>query len=552
MIALESLDLFDGVLAHLPGLAPAGSLGSSQTPAATQTGWLAAQTMPQNDNAVIVAVIDHAIPFAHRLLTHHGHSRVAAIWLMDAPMRDRRPDIPFGQEFRGPDIDALIRDAGDEVAACRAAGLPALRRAASHGAAVTALAAGYDPDDPRGRGHPVVAVSLPDFAVADTSGSYSALFIQAAVIFVIARARGLARAMSQAAGRRLRPAVVVNLSLGVSAGGLDGSSIIARFQDAIAQEAARDLGPVHFVLPTGNSRQAQLHATLRAGDEIGWFLPPDDATPSAVEFWGAPGPARINLRVTLPDGQSATTSFAANTRAARLCDAQGREFARAILQMRKVDMTRRPCLTLIAAPTLAQQGAAAPPGHWRLHLTAGSATPCKVFVQRDDSLSGLSGGGRQSRLEVPGWQARDDSGRWRGADPAPLPHPPPLIRRDDTASSYTGGRFQFRVGATLARPQGALAAYSGLLADGQNGDVSAPSDASNSRRGMVTPGVAGAARQRLSGTSLSAPQLTRWLAGRLAAGESLADRAALRAALGGGDDTPDLGPPDLPWRCGFG
>lgn len=72
-------------------------------------GILSPEVIPADPGAsCIVAVIDHAIPFAHHLLTHGaGHSRVAAIWMMESPVAHPRADIPFGQDLTGVEIDYL-------------------------------------------------------------------------------------------------------------------------------------------------------------------------------------------------------------------------------------------------------------------------------------------------------------------------------------------------------------------------------------------------------------------------------------------------------------
>jgi hypothetical protein len=549
MIAHESFALFDQVLQALPRLAPPDALITPRLPSAQEQGFLSPGALPPDpDHCAIIAVIDHAIPFVHRLFrAPGGQSRMAAIWLQDAPARDRRPDIAFGQELRGPMIDALGRD---EDTIYRALGLmdPArghgLLRSASHGAGVAALAAGFAPEDPRSLNHPLIAVSLPDFGVADTSGSLSALFIQAAVVFVIARARALARDMSQAAGRTIRPPLVVNLSLGITAGGRDGSSLISRLQNAISQSAEPDLGPVHFGLPTGNSRQDRGRAVLEQGQDILWHLPPDDRTPSALEIWGM-GPG-LPITLTLPDGQSLAVDLPAGGGMGRIKDDQGRELARLTLQNRAMGrIAPRPCLTLILPPTQpdAPGQTSAPPGQWRIAPTGPG--PFELIVLRDDSLSGFGPRGRQSRLIDPAYAARQDDGHWPGDDGTN----PAKIRRNGTSSSYIGGPHQIRVGASLN--DASLAPYTGLLEDGLPGDVTAPADAALSVRGLILPGMRAGARQRLSGTSLSAPQVTRWLAGELAQGRPLPDRAAIVAAVGPGD-CPDLGrPTDLPWLCGL-
>jgi hypothetical protein len=558
MIAHDSLGLFDPVLAHLPRLVAADTLIAADAPLARDAAFLDPAAHPADPGqAAIVAVIDHAIPFAHPLLrTVSGHSRVAAIWLMEAEAIARRPDIPFGRELRGTEIDAL-RDPGDPDAAYRVCGLMqpgrcmSMAAAASHGAAVAALAAGHDPTDPAGRNHPLVAVSLPRVALAETSGSLGGLFIQAAVIFVVARARALSREMSQRAGRRLRPALVVNLSLGVTAGADDGSALISYLQDRVSASARDDLGQVHFVLPTGNNRQDRLRAHLRAGQQIGWQIPPGDPTPNAVEIWAAAGQDAPRIAIQTPDGACLTLPVG-STGAGRVTDAQGQELARVVLQRRRTAAGGRACLTVIVPPSLPRddRGAAAPPGLWLLHLLPGRAPACDLLVHRDDALPGFRGQGKQSRLVDPGYSRRLDDGRWPGGDD---PQATGLIRRNGTASTYARGLRQIRAGASYAHPAGQISPYTGLLPDGMAGDVTAPADRSAAQTGMILPGIRGATRQRLSGTSLSAPQVTRWLAAALAGGAAIPDRAALRRALGAGpcDGPPDLGAPVLPWRCGL-
>lgn len=549
MIARQSLDQFEQVLASLPDLVPPQALPDPTAPLAEDGPFLAPEAHPEDpDRAAIVAVIDHAIPFAHPLLTTGGASRVAAIWLMEAPAAERRADIAFGRELRGPQIDALRVPDWDAAAAYRAVGLcgPAghgLARHGTHGAAVAALAAGHDPISATGRAHPVLAVSLPRAALAETSGSIAALFIQAAVIFVVARARALAGEMSRRAGRRVRPQVVVNLSLGITAGSDDGSALITRLQDAIAEGASDDLGQVHFVLPTGNHRQDCLQAHLAAGQGIGWQVPPADLTPTALEIWGAPNEALPRLSLAPPGGTPVAVSLD-TPGFGHLLDEQGHRLARIVLQ-RRGGPQGRGCLTVILPPTLpAEQGAdSAPPGLWSLQLDAAGPSGCVIAVHRDDRLPGFVRQGRQSRLVDPAYARRTEDGRWPLADD--LGHRT-LIRRNGTVSLYARGTRQIRVGASLAKPTGRISAYTGLLSDSAPGDVTVPVDAGPARSGMILPGNWPASRQRMSGTSFAAPQLTRWLAAELAKGTVIHDRDTLRAAF---KTAPPL--PDLPWRTGL-
>ena len=573
MIAQATLEKYRELIDRLPKFVPPDAQARPDLPLVADPGFLSPQAMPPDpQRCAVIGVIDHAIPFAHRLLsTGDGHSRVAAIWLQDAPARDRRCDIPFGQELRGHDIDGFRLGAGaarNEELTYRHFGVidPArrggtdLHRMTSHGAAVAALASGFAPDDPQGRNHPVIAVSLPDFSVADTSGSFSPLFIQAAVFFILARARGLARMLRQPVP------VVINLSMGLTAGSLGGSALISQLQDAVATQPDPVLGPVRFVLPSGNSRQQRLRGTLAAGGTLDWHLPPDDRTPSALELWGPVGPMPqppLRLHLQLPDGSTATTQFPSAGGLARFHDPQGREMARLMLQTcAAADGDWRQRLTLMVPPTrpAAAGSPTAPPGRWRITLCPDSPGPCIVAVHRDDTLPGFRPGGRQSRLDVPGYRRREANGHWPVTDPASSGAADTAIRRNGTVNTLATGQTQLRVGAAHARgpaeaPHRRLAPYCGLLEDGAPGDLLAPADRSAALPGVLVPASRGTALQRASGTSLAAPRAARWLAMRLAAGATLTDRDNVIAAAtqDGHSGTPpflrEIGP--LPWRDGL-
>lgn len=564
MIAHRTFDAFDALLASLPFLAPPDDETAPVTDA--PEGFLSPEAMPPDPaHAAIIAVIDHAIPFAHHLLTTAGgHSRVAALWMQDAPVSVPRPDIPFGREIRGVEIDHLrgigTSHPGDEDAVYRQLGLmdaanPRGRwylRAASHGAAVACTAAGYPAGDRAGRAFPLIGVGLPDWALADTSGGAMPYLLQSAVVFIIARARALAREIRPNG----RVPLVINISLGVTAGARDGQSLIEAMQDAICAAPPPELGPVQFVLATGNTRQNMLCAQVAPRETIGWRILPDDGSLSECQIWTpvlAPGCAPIALRLTLPDGSRAQTAFAPpsgpGAQIAYLRDGAGRELARLVLQAVARPGGLRQCLTIIVPPSVASNAGMTPgaPGTWALRLRASTPAPCAVVIQRDDRLPGFPGVGRQSVLVDPRYHVFTPQGRYAPRDHAP---PDTMVRRDGTCNAFAWGTRQIRCGADLMAPR-VLTQYGGLLADGAAGDVVAAGDRGVGLRGMISPAMRGCAVQDLSGTSIAAPQLTRWLAACLAQGMALDDRAAVVAALAAAypapvGDVPSL-PCDVPW-----
>ncbi|KGJ04038.1 Subtilase family protein [Paracoccus halophilus] len=551
----------------------------------THEGLLSPQAIPADPAACcIVGVIDHAIPFAHRLLTcASGHSRVASVWMQDAPTVRRRPDIAFGQDLHGTEIDFLrgLGGSGRKRSAeeiYRLLGLidPARRNGRwflhqySHGAAVAGMAAGFDPGDARGLAHPLIGVSLPDWALEQTSGSSMPYLIQASVIYIISRARMLVQQFSQAAGRELRLPLVINISLGVTAGPRDGTSLIEMLQDSISLDPPPGLGPVHFVLSIGNTRQERLNAVMKQGDKIAWQILPDDFTASECQFWSqphAPGQDAIRLRLTLPDGRRVVSRFdppePGRAQLARIRDRHGHELARLVLQGRAEQGGRmRQSLSVIVPPSVPPRPSpgqppvpgrptTAPPGQWKLKLAGGPPGDCDVVIQRDDRLPGFPPAGRQSYLDDPDYTIWLPDGQWPGPDPVPADA---MIRRNGTCNAYAWGDRQIRCGAALGSTKEKLARfspYSSLLRDGMAGDLVAPGDCGMARRGVLAPGMTDGAMQLVSGTSIATPQLTRWLAGQLAAGAGFATRdqviAAARAARPGWPDPPRVDP-ELPWQ----
>ncbi|SMO53358.1 hypothetical protein [Paracoccus laeviglucosivorans] len=539
--------------------------------------FLQGDALPE-DEVAIVAVIDHVVPFAHHLLTAaDGHSRVASIWLQDGVADlSPRPDIAFGLELRGSEID-LLRQGGNghprsEEEIYRAIGLmePGRRdarwmmRASSHGAAVACTAAGFLPDDRAGRAHPLIAVGLPDWALADTSGAVMPLLLQASVVFIISRARMLAAEINADRAQRgkppVRPPIVVNISLGITAGPRDGTSLIERMHDVISAQPPSDLGQVHFVLASGNTRQRRQNAVLKAGadapGEIGWNLPPDDRTISELQIWAPVLPAgapAIRLRLTLPGAASAParsieTAFddpvGAGAQIAMILDDQERELARLVLQAFARGDRLRQCLTMIVPPTASDKPGPvlSPPGTWQIELLPGGPSPCDVVVQRDDRLFGFPRAGRQSWLVDPTYVERDAHGHWQAADPAD----PSAIRRNGTANAYAWGERQLRVGAHYRigpwhaddGPTRRLSSYAGLLANGDCGDLTAAGDRCVALPGVPAPGLRGRATQIVSGTSIAAPRITRWLAARMAGSTPPMTRSQIVTAAKNGPGNP--------------
>ena len=384
-------------------------------------------------------------------------------------------------------------------------------------------AAGFGPDAAdTARNLPIIGVSLPASLVQDTLGVLSPLWIGLSALFILHRARRLSHHISQAQGSTVRFPLIVNLSYGLTAGAKDGSSPLAQLLQAIMNLQLPDLGPVRFVMPMGNHRLSRLNATVTPGEEhaIGWEVLPDDRTPSFVEFWGppragtAPPPVPMQL-VTRPPGAAASgvTRFGAHGTWQTLTW-RGKEIARAYLQSRLTDRGIREVITLVAPPTRPE----APdlpyghPGLWRIGVHAVDTQPVRIEVQRDETLPGFgSRRGRQSFLRErdPNPGEYDRPGKTRG------------VLKAGTINALASAPSTIRVGGIFGST-GEVVPYSGLdfpeSARSITGDVLAPSDCSFVRRGVLTSGTRSGSWRRYSGTSLSAPGVTRKLAMEFAAG----------------------------------
>jgi|GEM_PF-1205154 len=524
--------------------------------------YLTDDALPDPKTGCIIGVIDDAIPFAHeRLRLSPATSRVAALWVQDAQFDPHGPgrDLPAGIELRGGRISNWLGQLRDgtipaEDSIYRLSGVVDMNRAtthaaafaAGHGAAVSLLAAGFALGDPQARNHPLIGVNLAPRVIADSSGGLAPKVLVASVIFIITRARRLCRLIEARRGlpvNSVRLPVVLNISLGLTAGPRDGSSVIERLLDAVAEHQSDDLGPVHAVLPSGNHRMARLRATMQAGGTIGWHLPPDDQTDTPSEVWGPVHPAKpetpLQLGLQGPGLPLTWTRFTAADQVTRLRDAQGRDIARAYHGIRPTPCGGfRQTVTMVLAPTSppALGQGWIQPGQWYLSLPADAPQgDYAISVQRDEVLRGFPREARQSRLTDPAYRDLDDAERPIPYDPAD--HAPTYLHRSDTINAYATGRRCLRAGA-VDRLQNRHVDYNSLIGQDQAGDVLVAVDRGICHPGMATRGRGSGSFSMMSGSSLAAPQATRWLAGQLSQGARPADRAAIRALAGATTNGP--------------
>lgn len=397
---------------------------------------------------------------------------------------------------------------------------------AGHGTWVMDLAAGAPPrHEPPGR--PIVAVELPDFAVADTAGQRLEMYALMAVMRIIDWVDDW-----QGTGKRVP--VVINISLGNAAGPRDGTGF---FEQALARivDARNDDGvTTKAVIAAGNNWRDRLsgYASLKKGntESFDWRVLPGDKSPSYLEI-RLPENAELSLRVTTPDGCEEKVAhnkiyslFAKGEMIGRIyndfevgADSSG---------------ARKRLVTIALAPTLnlerpAQQALS---GRYKvdLHNDGDETIEVSLTVQRDDSLDGWPIYGQQSTLDHP--QSREFDPETRDYD---LPGRGSLVRRERSLSAHaTGlGDHVFVVGGAMAqsaedkdKPRPARYSAEGPTDDGRDlPDLAAASEDGPSTPGLLAAGYFSGSVAGYAGTSGAAPLVARTLAELIADDKVAAD-----------------------------
>ena len=497
---------------------------------------------------VVTGVIDDGLPFAnHRFRLPNGKTRIEYFWNQDGLPFSPPTGYDYGWELTKngagavDGIDKLLSDNThggivDEEAVYSYADRrdidyrvpihkPVAQRA-SHGALVMDLAAGYDAvDAPADR--PIIAVQLPVATTADTSGATLAPYVIEGLHYILAHADALT-------GKSLP--VVVNLSYGYYAGPHDSRSVLeAAIDDLIAARSV--VAPLRVVLPSGNSRLARCHARfpVARGAEnaqpICWRIIPDDRTPSFMEIWlPSPGgiPAAVQITVTTPTGDRTPNPIGAGQAWAWR---DGNDVLCKVIYLNTLVPGRSRHMIFIAvAPTatLHPTRKVAPFGNWQITVENVSTAdipdgdPVQAWIQRDDTPYGYPQRGKQSRFEDKTYERFDDAGRPVDADNASY------VKRDGSVSAIGTGNgatviggftrsdwtpADYSAGGPVVRPARAAPSTDGP-------DALGVSDDSAAHEGLLASGTRSSSIVKISGTSVAAPQFTRWIARELAAGRT--------------------------------
>ncbi|WP_306145609.1 S8 family serine peptidase [Roseibium sp. MMSF_3412] len=540
------------------------------------------------EGSVVMAVIDNGIAVGHELFrgldAAAGTSRVAFFWNMDGVPSDDLPPSPHVEPATVGNVwtgNGLTQQLGgnmhngvlDDAAFYQSIGAidwskrrhtPIAHRL-SHGTHVMGLAAGFpsdgtDPADAEKR--PIIAVNLRTSDVQDPSGSLFATWLEQALFFILDRHKRIS-----IKGRKgVRPPLVINFSFGNYAGPHDGTGAIEKKIGGALSKASHDKIKCEFVLPAGNGNESRCHARIEIDSghtrekSLDWRVQPSDRSLSALQIWldekGAVADDYVTLTVDGPGGIEPVEVPSHHPVAwQELLNEEGERLGLVYFLGANVGPFKRGHfgVLLYATDSPEDVGPFAPSGLWKMHLEAPEKSGdvgARAWVIRDETLPGYPVFGRQSYFDDPLYAEffepglpinpldRPLIGGRLGYDPLATSA---LVRRAGTLSGFASGDRTVVISGfvnTDPREDCPIALYS---ASGPTNnpaktgpDASAQSNDSIVMPGVLSAGSASGSFVAMPGTSVSAPQVARWIADELAMGKA-AGPAEVRAAAGAMD-----------------
>ena len=480
---------------------------------------------------VFTGIIDDGLAFAHqRFRGPDGKTRVEYLWNQDG-LLDPPSEFPYGLELRKADsavagidtnLDLSTRQGivdEDWVYArtghlmCTQSGHKPVAWRQAHGTHVMDVACGAGPGTaPDGR--PIVGVQLPVAATADTSGGTLIPYVLDGLAYIFKRVG--------------TTPVVINLSYGLANGPHDGSSDFETTLDLCVRERNLAGAPTAVVLPSGNSRLLQGHAQFTLGPsgsatdkhKLKWRVLPDDATPSYLEIWLPPSTGskpKVKVKVQPPWGAESPPMGEGDPPLNWVPNGQP------LCHLSYVNAGLAPyhrgmiLVAIVATSTHDPALQVAPFGTWKISIKNIGERPIKdvrAWIRRDDTPYGYPRRGRQSRFEDPIYRRyHRRTGRLVQKDNASY------IKRDGTISSLATGTESIVVGS-FNRQTWKPARYSasgpvvsppgrgGSSPDGPDGV--AVSEDSQINYGVRAAGTRSGSTVTMYGTSVAAPQVTRW------------------------------------------
>jgi hypothetical protein len=472
----------------------------------------------------VVGIIDVGIPIARRSLGIRNGARQAALWVQSGKIAGgaRSADANYGCEISNipthPTARAFanalssVSDASSEEAYYITNHFEHLIRRESHGTAVADIAAGsVDLSDWVSAYHqgtsrvesgadvaataPLLAVDLPAQVLRYTSRAAMSAHILDGLAWMLNRAGSNAR-------------LIANISFGTITGASKGESILER---ALDDWISTHTGKLGVVLPAGNARESQCHATIPKGAS-GTYVAclqvlPDDVTPNFIEISIPANVKDVSVSLQSPNGQTSVPAKPGHIVS----------FANEYHVAFPAPSSRAGLSTTVVIAIGATAHGDAPAGDWiiRVNMASIITDAIDLWVERDESHFFRSAPARQSRFVNP--HVSHLSGVAYQVDGGYSKRPQPLsvtIDTDGTLSSIAASKNVIVVGGFVAS-SGRIAPYSGEGTAKKRVTVYAWSDESPSQRGLRVAATRSGDYTRMSGTSLAAPFVTRDIANQI-------------------------------------
>ncbi|HUQ76784.1 MAG TPA: hypothetical protein VM183_18845 [Burkholderiales bacterium] len=480
--------------------------------------------------SVVTGVVDDGLAFAHARLRDGSEPRMQYLWNQDGSANPpqgfdygldlTKTDTAGGTGMKSQMEKNTFAKLVDEQEVYRKTGHmqmqprrhKSLAARGAHGTHVLDAAAGAHAATV-GSKRPLIGVQLPVRTTADTSGGSLTRYALDGVRYILERAT--------------KVPVAVNLSYALIAGPHDGSSILERALDQLIQLRRAAGLPFAVVLPAGNHHLSRCHARFRTSAKprrMRWRVLPDDATPSFLELWlpHVPATAKVAVRVRTPTGDISPPITEGQTWVWR---PDGQVLAEVVYFVAPGPGLGRNMVLVAIAPTVSENAARAPApaGTWSVEVQKdGKASWVDAWIQRDDTAFGYRQRGRQSRFEDDAYERFTDGGSDIEEDNAVS-----YVKRDGTINPMATGRETVVVGG-MHRKDWRAAKYSAagpvIRPPGRGAptplgpDVLTVSDDGCAHHGILAAGSLSGSCVRMDGTSVAAPQITRWIVAQMARG----------------------------------
>lgn len=510
----------------------------------------------------VIGIIDDGVAFAHeRFRDGNGGTRIEFMW--NQGYADRNIQSPwYGVEITRDNIEEHLRQSRmgafvDEEKVYQLSRYDFVRRRLSHGTFVLDIACGAYPEEVTGNSPRMVCVQLqaPSRKTRDRFGGWLTGRVLDGLRYILDRADKVARDCP----------VVVNLSFGNIAGPHDGSSMLEKaIDDLVANKRQAKGGALKVVMAAGNSNLARCHAKLSLSDNkaqsLLWRTLPDDPTPNFLEIWPSNPDANesisdIKIRLTPPCGEpsdwiekrSANENcvYAWRPRQDALCT---------VVYPQRSATGDGPMLLIAIAPSFSHDMGreVAPAGTWKIEIQKAAKRgnlDIHAWIQRDETPFDFPRHARQSRFEDPNYQRFDEVGRLKDDDRLSADdknkgglNEPSCIKRSGTVNSIATGEYVEVIGG-YRRSDGAAARYSSsgprlsrIASNKLAPDALLPCDDSVCCHGVLSAGSRSGSTVAMDGTSVAAPQATRWHAGEMSKGQQANTLATGESTAGGSQD----------------